>query len=408
MMQTLALLKMHWICVDCKEELENNKAVGGEDEVQYLENQTKSLHINTGSEEYDLTKNETISEDKEGTNTLDIERKEIKTQTEELNTASVQAQTEENPTTNMHTQTTTQTQTTSETFQPQIKDVQKQIKEVATKNSSTQTREKEQVAPGEKQIEEEYRRQIEREIKVAYDLKKSKEKQKTAKKSISQPEHKQNIEIEKHKIEMEKVKLELDKHDLFMKKSKMDERLKSKNTLYSVLVAEIEKKSLKRHDEPKNDVNEEVKINRYPKSSSKHPDTDTEKEVSVIRNRLEYIIDNGGDWRKTMDLLKKLDRMDNIDLQILTSSKIVWTVNDLQRYSRHPEVTDFARRIARRWKRITPSDHRGKNYENDHKSSKYPENKLPAKEYGYREKSQNYDKTPRHKENKSVTKEQKR
>lgn len=140
------------------------------------------------------------------------------------------------------------------------------------------------------------------------------------------------------------------------------------------------------------------KKNRYPKSSFKHPETDTEKEVSHIRNRLEHIIDKGGDWRKTMDLLKRLDRLDNIDLQILTSSKIVWTVNDLQRYSRHPEVTDFARRIARRWKRITPNDHRERKSQDDYKISKYPENKLPSREYGYREKSQDYQKTSKYKE----------
>merc|ERR1719319_1752311 len=323
MMQALDQLKMHWICNDCKQKLDNNKnnKTVGKDALQYLENQTKSLQLNTGSEESDSTEIETILEDKERTNTAEIERTEIETQTV---TTSVEAQTEEIQTTNMHTQTiaeettqtiaeettqtiaeettqtipeeTTQTiaeetiseETTSE--KTPTKDVQKPRKSVETKNNSTQTLEKEQISLGEKQIEDEYRKQIAREVQVAHDLKKSKEKQKTSKLSSSKPDHKQQKEKELEKHEMEKTSLELDKHNLFMEKYKTDERLLSKNTLYSVLVAEIEKKSLKRYGEPsKKDVYEEPKKNRYPKSSFKHPETDTEKEVSHIRNRLEHI-----------------------------------------------------------------------------------------------------------------------
>merc|ERR1719319_429217 len=95
---------MHWICVDCKQKLDNNKSVG-KDALQYLENQTKSLQLNTGSEESVSTEIETILEDKERTNTAEIETQTV--------TASVEAQTEEIQTTNMHTQTipeeTTQT-----------------------------------------------------------------------------------------------------------------------------------------------------------------------------------------------------------------------------------------------------------------------------------------------------------
>merc|ERR1719319_601371 len=322
MMQALDQLKMHWICVDCKQRLDNNKSVG-KDALQYLENQTKSLQLNTGSEESDSTEIETILEDKERTNTAEIERTKIETQTEiETQTvrASVEAQTEEIQTTNMHTQTiaeettqtipeettqtipeetttkTEQTTTTEETTSEKTptKDVQKTRKSVETKNNSTQTLEKEQISLGEKQIEDEYRKQIAQEVQVAHDLKKSKEKQKTSK--LSSSKQQKEKELEKH--EMEQTNIELDKYNLFMEKYKTDERLLSKNTLYSVLVAEIEKKSLKRYGEPsKKDVYEEPKKNRYPKSSFKHPETDTEKEVSHIRNRLEHIIDKGGDWR---------------------------------------------------------------------------------------------------------------
>merc|ERR1719319_986731 len=297
MMQALDQLKMHWICVDCKQKLDNNKnnKSVGKDALQYLENQTKSLQLNTGSEESDSTETETILEDKERRNTAEIERTEIETQTV---TTSIEAQTEEIQTTNMHTQTiaeettqtipeeTTQTiaeETTTKTEQTTIteettsektptKDVQKPRKLVETKNNSTQTLEKEQISLGEKQIEDEYRKQIAREVQVAHDLKKSKEKQKTLKISSRKPDHKQQKEKDLEKHEMEKTNLELDKHNLFMEKYKTDERLLSKNTLYSVLVAEIEKKSLKRYGEPpKKDVYEEPKKNRYPKSSFKHP-----------------------------------------------------------------------------------------------------------------------------------------
>merc|ERR1719319_1971454 len=176
MMQALDQLKMHWICVDCKQKLDNNKSVG-KHALQYLENQTKSLQLNTGSEESDSTEIETILEDKERKNTAEIERTEIETQTEIETltvTTSVEAQTEEIQTTNMHTQTiaeeTTQTipeETTTKTEQTTTTEEttsEKPRKSVETKNNSTQTLEKEQISLGEKQIEDEYRKQIAREV----------------------------------------------------------------------------------------------------------------------------------------------------------------------------------------------------------------------------------------------------
>merc|ERR1719203_1698208 len=417
-MKTLANFQMHWICTLCKEKLENNKGET-DDLVQQLENQTENLQISQCDEESILngqdghTEENGSNENSKSRPSVTVEIKETNMQTEEPLTTCTLVQTEEIETAHIHTQTideeislpTSETQTQTiieetttthtqteyeqvETFNQgvQVQSEEKKMNTKETKNSSTQTEhlsEQSQAAFGEKEIEEQYRKQIEREVQVAFHLKMSKDKRKSTKVTSSKIEDKKVLELEKHKLEMERTKLELEKHDMFLEKSKTDEEKKgkTKSTLYSVLVAEIEKNSLKKYEEPKK---EEFKRSRYPKSNLKTSRNETEKEVLYVRRKLEHMMDYGGDWRKTMDLLRILDRLDDVDLQILTSTKIMWTLDDLRRYNRHPEVTDFAKRIVKRWRRITPNDHRGGKYQDDYRTSRYREDKSPKRENSYR------------------------
>merc|ERR1719509_488491 len=167
--------------------------------------------------------------------------------------------------------------------------------------------------------EEEYRKKIEREVQIAYEIKMVQEKQKRSKELSKKGELKQHLELDKCQLEMEKTKLELEKHDLFVEKYDID-----RFGLYRIRKT-------------------------FHSKHQKDSVSDLENKVTKLRNKLEKILDNGGYWRDTMDILKKLDKLEeDLTLQILTSTKIVWTVNDIRRYSRHPEVVEFARKVVKR------------------------------------------------------------
>merc|ERR1719319_398492 len=85
-----------------------------------------------------------------------------------------------------------------------------------------------------------------------------------------------------------------------------------------------------------------------------------------------------------MDILKKLDKLEDLNLQILTSTKIVWTVNDIRRYSRHPEVVEFARKVVKRLNRIMPKNYRSERKDQRKTSSKDREEVSPEQNHDYR------------------------
>merc|ERR1719319_1036495 len=188
------------------------------------------------------------------------------------------------------------------------------------------------------------------------------EKQKRSKELSKKGELKQHSELDKCQLEMEKTKLELEKHDLFVEKYDID-----CFGLYRV---------------------RKIFNPKHQKDSG----SDLEKNVGKLRNKLEKILDNGGDWRDTMDILKKLDKLEDLNLQILTSTKIVWTVNDIRRYSRHPEVVEFARKVVKRLNRIVPKNYRSKGKDQS-KTSKDREEVSPERNHHYRGKYQDNHRT---------------
>merc|ERR1719319_1274377 len=355
--QTFVDLKMHWICSRCKDKLENK----GEVDCGVIQNEEEQTKLSDAAED------ETISL-REGSISLEIGT-DLKDETVnhlvQTTTITQQTQTLQKQTHNQGVQTIIQ-ETENHEMLHELEKEQLQLVEktsivmeskqavvdlIETKNNSTQT---DKMSEGE----EEYRKKIEREVQIAYEIKMVQEKQKRSKELSKKRELKQNLELEKCQIEMEKTKLELEKHDLFVEKFDID-----RFGLYRI----------RKTFNPKH---------------QKDSGSDLEKKVGKLRNKLEKILDNGGDWRDTMDILKKLDKLEDLNLQILTSTKIVWTVNDIRRYSRHPEVVEFARKVVKRLNRIMPKNYRSERKDQRKTSSKDREEASPEQNHDDRGKYQ--------------------
>merc|ERR1719319_1974273 len=352
--QTFVDLKMHWICNQCKDKLENK----GEVDCGAIQNDEEQTKLSDAAEDETISLREASISLKIGTDSKD----EAVNHLVQTTTRTQQTQTLHKQTNNQEVQTIIQ-ETENQEMLHELEKEQLQLVEktsivmesneavvdlIATKNNSTQT---DKISEGE----EEYRKKIEREVQIAYEIKMVQEKQKRSKELSKKGELKQNLELEKCQLEMEKTKLELEKHDLFVEKFDID-----RFGLYRV----------RKTFNPK---------------QQKDSGSDLEKKVGKLRNKLEKILDNGGDWRDTMDILKKLDDLEDLNLQILTSTKIVWTVNDIRRYSRHPEVVEFARKVVKRLNRIMPKNYRSKGKEQCKTSSKYREDFSPERNNDYRE-----------------------
>merc|ERR1719319_1199301 len=275
--QTFVDMKMHWICSQCKDKHENNGEVDC-GAIQLEEEQTKL---------FDAAEDETISL-REGSISLEIEtdsKDEAVNHLVQTTAITQQTQTLQKQTNNQEVQTIIQETENQEMLheleKKELELVEKtsnvmELKEmvvevIETKNNSTQT---DKMSEGE----EEYRKKIEREVQIAYEIKMVQEKQKRSKELSKKSELKQNLELEKCQIEMEKTKLELEKHDLFVEKFDID-----RFGLYRI----------RKTFNPKH---------------QKDSGSDLEKKVGKLRNKLEKILDNGGDWRDTMDILKKTRR----------------------------------------------------------------------------------------------------
>jgi len=404
--KTLANLHMHWICTLCKEKLENNKELA-----QLNSHEIKTSEVETQTEELPVTSTLVQTEENETTNT--------NMQILQVGNTSIEAQTEETTieNTSAHTQASVSQEKTYThrgeaeieleldlSEQAEIEDEGKVNKTVEAKTVLAQTVkpiEQGQSQFGEEKIEQENGKQIEGKVQEAGPINTSKDKQEQEERASSTKiEGRKYMELQQYKLELEKLKKEIKKVNEELEQENYEEKEKPKNKLYS----DMEKKSRKKYEEPKKNVFKRI---GHPKSSLKISRNETEKEVAYVRKRLEHMMDYGGDWRKTMDLLRMLDRLDEVNLQIMTSTKIMWTLDDLQRYNRHPEVTDFTRRIVKRWRRLTPNDYRGTKYHNENKASRYKDYTSLKGDYNQREKSQDYHKQLlEYKENRAVAKDE--
>jgi len=107
-----------------------------------------------------------------------------------------------------------------------------------------------------------------------------------------------------------------------------------------------------------------------------------EDEVLSIRKKLEKMAGDGEDQSQAMDLLTALGNLD-INLQVLTSTRIGMTVNALRKTSKDEEVIMRAKTLIKTWKKFVP--------ERDEKKDK---DKMNSKDEGKKEASRIEDKTP--------------
>jgi len=80
-----------------------------------------------------------------------------------------------------------------------------------------------------------------------------------------------------------------------------------------------------------------------------------EDEVHSIRMKLEKMTGEDGDQTQALDLLSCLGKLD-INLQILTSTRIGMTVNALRKSSKDDEIITVAKSLIKTWKKFVPDN----------------------------------------------------
>lgn len=95
---------------------------------------------------------------------------------------------------------------------------------------------------------------------------------------------------------------------------------------------------------------------------------EVQTKVSDIQKQLEKMTASGADQSEALDLLKDLQDIP-MDLEMLSSTRIGMTVNQLRKGSEDKEVITLAKALIKKWKKYLP--------ENDGKSS--PTNSTPTK-----------------------------
>jgi len=105
----------------------------------------------------------------------------------------------------------------------------------------------------------------------------------------------------------------------------------------------------------------------HKKEHKKVEEKSTEEQVIAIRKKLEAVLETGGTNKKTLELLRSLEKLsdinmflaEGINLSILTSTKIGWTVNDIRKNSTDYDVVELAKVLIKKWKKIVPENYRG-------------------------------------------------
>eukprot|EP00092_Neocalanus_flemingeri_P002279 GFUD01002431.1.p1 GENE.GFUD01002431.1~~GFUD01002431.1.p1 ORF type:complete len:307 (-),score=99.47 GFUD01002431.1:415-1266(-) len=78
-----------------------------------------------------------------------------------------------------------------------------------------------------------------------------------------------------------------------------------------------------------------------------------EDEVLAIRKKLEKMTGDDSDQTQALDMLNCLGKLD-INLQILTSTRIGMTVNALRKSSKEDEIITVAKSLIKTWKKFVP------------------------------------------------------
>jgi len=80
-----------------------------------------------------------------------------------------------------------------------------------------------------------------------------------------------------------------------------------------------------------------------------------EDEVLIIKKKLEKMTSEGADQGQAKDLIIALGRL-NINLQILTNTRIGMTVNALRKASKDDELIALSKSLIKSWKKFVPED----------------------------------------------------
>jgi len=102
-----------------------------------------------------------------------------------------------------------------------------------------------------------------------------------------------------------------------------------------------------------------------------------EDEVLSIRKKLEKMTGEGADQTQALDLLNNLGKL-KINLQILTSTRIGMTVNNLRKSSKDDEIITVAKSLIKTWKKFVPEDKKPDKPKEESREEKRPEKSRPS------------------------------
>jgi len=103
-----------------------------------------------------------------------------------------------------------------------------------------------------------------------------------------------------------------------------------------------------------------------------------EDEVLIIKKKLEKMTSEGADQSQAKDLISALGRL-NINLQILTNTRIGMTVNALRKASKDDELIALSKSLIKSWKKFVPEDTEKKEHEKPKVEAKKDQNKVEAR-----------------------------
>jgi len=90
----------------------------------------------------------------------------------------------------------------------------------------------------------------------------------------------------------------------------------------------------------------------------------TEERVLEFKEQLEQIVKHGESEAKAVEILKSIETLKAINLEILKTTQIGWVVNDLRKTSHNQEVIRLSKDILKTWKKIVPENDEAKKRKN--------------------------------------------
>eukprot|EP00091_Calanus_sinicus_P007220 TRINITY_DN18161_c0_g1_i1.p1 TRINITY_DN18161_c0_g1~~TRINITY_DN18161_c0_g1_i1.p1 ORF type:complete len:157 (-),score=68.81 TRINITY_DN18161_c0_g1_i1:19-465(-) len=126
------------------------------------------------------------------------------------------------------------------------------------------------------------------------------------------------------------------------------------------------------------EAREEVSAEKMNKTNNFKNKMSCEDEVLSIRKKLEKMTGDEADQSQALDLLNCLGKLD-INLQILTSTRIGMTVNALRKSSKEEEIITVAKSLIKTWKKFVPDsgDKKPDKPKEEHREERKPEKQVP-------------------------------